>query len=217
MHIYAPFQYIYIYCFFIFANTYIFSWCCSLLLWVLLFSILLMFSNTTFCFGMQFDYKIKWKESQQRSHNMSYKVFFLFICHCCCDSLLVLCAVPSPIFHSLIRSFSLRCISRVCVCVLCGHFTRSHCSVRPGFPFVFQWSCRMQKSSLQKHTHQVFYTRNVRPRILEPNYNAHCTPNPNAMQFYTHTHTHRNLAIPQHGTSNTNVGLHILWAATTQI
>lgn len=189
MHIYAPFQYIYIYCFFIFANTYIFSWCCSLLLWVLLFSILLMFSNTTFCFGMQFDYKIKWKESQQRSHNMSYKVFFYLYAIAAAIRYLF-CARFHRLFFT--HSFALSPFDafHVCVCVLCGHFTRSHCSVRPGFPFVFQWSCRMQKSSLQKHTHQVFYTRNVRPRILEPNYNAHCTPNPNAMQFHTHTHTH---------------------------
>lgn len=120
-HICAFSIYIYIYCFFIFANTYIFSWCCSLLLWVLLFSILLMFSNTTFCFGMQFDYKIKWKESQQRSHNMSYKVFFFIYMPLLLR--FVTCFVRGSIaYFSLTHSLFLPSMHFTCVCV---------CAVRP--------------------------------------------------------------------------------------
>lgn len=112
------------------------------------------------------------REPTTQSHNMTYKVFLRFVTRfarlfhsptCCLFRSLNAFGFPGCCAFSLSVCVSFSCSLR---CIQCGHFAWSHCAVGPSFSVCFQWSCRMHKSSLQKHTHQVFYTRIVRPRML---------------------------------------------------
>lgn len=95
------------------------------------------------------------KESQQRSYNMTYKVFFVYI--------RLLCTV-SILSHSIRWKTVVR-----------DHFAWSQCAVGPIFPFVFNDHAECTKVHCKNTRIKYFTHEMLRPRMLRPKksfYNA---------------------------------------------